>query len=294
MAARQWKGGTDGSTWMHRALIGVMRHLPLRLMYAGVSVFVVPFYMLFSHQGYISIYHFFRRRFHEKPLRAFVQVYRNHCRFAQVILDRFFIYAGGKFSFEIDNYDLYLNLSKGDSGFVILSAHVGNYEAAGYTLVAHDKRFNALVYGAEAETVMQNRQRILQENNIRMIPIREDMSHLFLMSNALSDGESVSIPGDRIFGSPRCLSLPFLGKDAKFPLGPFAIAAQRQVPVIAIHVMKETAKRYHIYIRQLSAEGTTSKERAESLARQYVSYLEEVVKKYPEQWFNYYDFWDEQ
>lgn len=293
MPEREWKGNTAGTTWMHRWLIQSLRVLPLRMVYAGAAVFVIPFCMLFAHKGYISMYHFFRRRLGQKPLRAFRNTYINHCRFAQVIIDRFYVYGGGMFDFEIDNYELYQRLAAGQGGFVILSAHIGNYEVAGYTLAAKTKRFNALVYGGEAQTVMQNRRRILTQNNIRMIPIQEDMSHLFAMSNALADGESVSIPADRIFGSPRYVESPLFGKAARFPLGPFAIAAQRDVPVITIHVMKESVKKYHIYIRQLEAGGKTLKERAGSLARQYAMNLEETLKDYPTQWFNYYEFWDE-
>lgn len=293
MPEREWKGNTAGTTWMHRWLIHSLRVLPLRMVYAGAAVFVIPFCMLFAHKGYISMYHFFRRRLGQKPLRAFRNTYINHCRFAQVIIDRFYIYGGGKFDFEIENDDLYQRLAAGKEGFVILSAHIGNYEAAGYMLVAKTKRFNALVYGGEAQTVMQNRKRILTQNNIRMIPIQEDMSHLFAMSNALADGESVSIPADRIFGSPRYVECRLFGKEARLPLGPFSIAAQREVPVITIHVMKESARKYHIYIRQLKADGTTLKERSESLARQYATNLERTIENYPTQWFNYYEFWDE-
>lgn len=278
---------------MHRSLIGVMRYLPLWFMYAGVFIFVVPFYLLFAHRGYISMYHFFRKRFAESPLRAFCHVYQNHCRFAQVILDRFYAYAGGKFRFVIDHEELYQDLAKGKSGFLILSAHVGNYEIAGYTLMARDKRFNALVYGAEAETVMNNRQRIFGEHNLRMIPIRDDMSHLFLLNNALADGESVSIPSDRIFGSSRHVTCNFLGAPAKFPLGPFMMAVQRGVPVIAIHVMKESVYSYHVYIRQFQhAKEGSALQRAQYIADQYADHLETIVRQYPTQWFNYYEFWN--
>ena len=33
--------------------------------------------------------------------------------------------------------------------------------------------------------------------------------------------------------------------------------------------------------------------RFEYLGKQYVTELEAIVKKYPHQWFNYYDFWNE-
>lgn len=293
MPEKEWKGSTAGTPWMHRWLIRSLRVLPLRFVYAGAVVFVIPFCMLFAHKGYISIYHFFRRRLNQRPLRAFWNTYVNHCHFAQVIIDRFYVYGGGRFDFEIENYDLYLRLAAEAGGFVILSAHVGNYEVAGYTLAAKTKRFNALVYGGEAQTVMQNRSHILTQNNIRMIPIQGDMSHLFAMSNALAEGESVSIPADRIFGSPRHVECPLFGETARLPLGPFAIAAQRDVPVIAINVMKESAKKYHIYIKQLEAEGNTLRERSRNLALQYAKNLEETIKDYPTQWFNYYEFWNE-
>lgn len=293
MPEKEWKGSTAGTPWMHRWLIRSLRVLSLRFVYAGAVVFVIPFCMLFAHKGYISIYHFFRRRLNQRPLRAFWNTYVNHCHFAQVIIDRFYVYGGGRFDFEIENYDLYLRLAAEPGGFVILSAHVGNYEVAGYTLAAKTKRFNALVYGGEAQTVMQNRSHILTQNNIRMIPIQGDMSHLFAMSNALAEGESVSIPADRIFGSPRHVECPLFGETARLPLGPFAIAAQRDVPVIAINVMKESAKKYHIYIKQLEAEGNTLRERSRNLALQYAKNLEETIKDYPTQWFNYYEFWNE-
>lgn len=293
MPEKEWKGSTAGTPWMHRWLIRSLRVLPLRFVYAGAVVFVIPFCMLFAHKGYISIYHFFRRRLNQRPLRAFWNTYINHCRFAQVVIDRFYVYGGGRIDFEIENYDLYLRLATEPGGFVILSAHVGNYEVAGYTLAAKTKRFNALVYGGEAQTVMQNRSHILTQNNIRMIPIQGDMSHLFAMSNALAEGESVSIPADRIFGSPRHVECSLFGETARLPLGPFAIAAQRDVPVIAINVMKESAKKYHIYIKQLEAEGNTLRERSRNLALQYAKNLEETIKDYPTQWFNYYEFWNE-
>jgi predicted LPLAT superfamily acyltransferase len=126
-----------------------------------------------------------------------------------------------------------------------------------------------------------------------MIPALEDMSHIFLMNEALANGEIVSIPGDRIYGSPRFLECDFLGSKARFPLGPYAMALQRGVPTVTIFVMKESAYRYTAYIRRIEAtEGKTRQERAASLAQHFAHELETILRKYPEQWFNYYEFWN--
>ena len=291
----QWTGKTKGLPLMHRMLIGACRFMPLWFIYTGLAIFVVPSCMIFSHKGYIAIYHYFRQRWHYGPLKSLWWVYKNHYRFGQVIIDRFYAYAGGTFNITIDNYDLYLDLEKKSDGFMMVSSHIGNYELAGYKLKAENKRFNALVYGGEAQVVMENRQTKLSHNNIRMIPYSKDMSHLFLLSSALGEGEVVSIPGDRLFGSPRSMECDFLGAKAKFPQGPFTLASQRNVSVLAVNVMKKGYKKYHIYITQLPLPDADAsrRESVEQLSQAFASEIERVLNIYPEQWFNYFEFWNQ-
>lgn len=280
---------------MHKTLIRSFKYLNLNLVYTGMAVFVIPFYMLFAHKGYISMYHFYRNRFGFSPIRSFYYVYKNHFRFGQVVLDRFAFYAGKKFVFEIENYDMFQEKAKNSDGMLIISSHVGNYELAGYTLKAKDKRFHAVVFSGEAEMIMKNRYKFLSGNNIEMIPVKDDMSHIFIINNALREGEVVSIPGDRIFGSPRYLECDFFGSKAKLPLGPFVLAVQRNVPAIAIFVMKTSTMKYRIYIRQLTIDDSScknNKEKEANLAQKFANTMEEIVRLHPTQWFNYYEFWN--
>ena len=60
---------------MQKSLVYALAWLPLPFVYCGMAIFVVPFYMLFNHQGYLSQYHFFRQRLSRSPLRAFFDVY---------------------------------------------------------------------------------------------------------------------------------------------------------------------------------------------------------------------------
>lgn len=290
-----WQGTTSGTTWMHKTLISMFKHVDVRLFYVVVALFVAPLYMVFHHQGYLAIYHYLRRRQGYSSWRAFAFTYLNHYRFGQIILDRFAAYAGVRFHCEVEGNDQYLSLANGDDGFVILSCHVGNYEMAGYLFQATAKPYNALVFPGEAATVMEQRRRILAKNNIRMIPVSDDMTHVFKMSSALADGEIVSIPGDRIFGSPRYVECQFFGRGAHFPLGPYALAVQRDVPVLAIFVMKVGAYRYQAYVRRIENRDNALKrnDRAAALAQQFANELEAVLRDHPEQWFNYYEFWDD-
>ena len=125
-----------------------------------------------------------------------------------------------------------------------------------------------------------------------MIPMMADMSHLFVIDQALSDGEILSMPADRVFGSQKSFSIDFLGAKAKFPQGPFLLAAMRNVPMLFVSVMKTAATKYYISVRRIECKVTGSTRiKAENLAGQYVSLLEETVRKHPAQWYNYFDFW---
>lgn len=294
MANRKWSGKTDGTPWMQRALIVLYRLIGLRPMYVTMAL-VVPFYMLFGHRSYIAAYRFFRKRLRYGLLKSFFSVYRNYYTFGQIILDRFAAYAGKKFNLDMDGYDKFLRMTEGKDGFIMLSSHVGNYEMAGYTLVSEKKPFKALVFDGETATVMENRLRILGHNHISLIPISGDMSHVFIMSDALSKGEILSMSGDRLLDS-KYVECTFFGDTAQFPAGPFALSIQREVKVLAVFVMKESINSYHVHIKEINIDGIgkTLREKIGVLAQSFANELELMVRAYPTQWFNYYDFWEHQ
>ncbi len=288
----KWAGTTYGNGWMHRWLIRILRVTDVRLLYAFASVFVVPPTLLVNASARRAIYGYFRRRWGYGPVKAAWMTVRNHCAFSQVVIDRFAMYAGKRFRIDIEGYENFLRLVGGPAGFVQLSSHIGNYEIAGYSLAVENKRFNALVFGGEKASVMANRNRMFSGNNIRMIPMSADMSHVFMMDAALADGEILSMPADRIFGSQKSYEIDFLGAPARFPQGAFLLAAVRNVPVLFVAVMKQSPTSYRIVVKEIPAPaGGRAKERARALAEAYVTELEDVVRQYPTQWYNYFDFW---
>lgn len=277
---------------MQRTLVKCMKVMNIHLVYIAAG-FIVPYYMIAHHKAYLSTYRFFRWRMSYGKIKSFWSVFINHLKFSQIIVDRFAAYSGKHFTFEVEGADIMRKFESKDEGFVIISSHVGNYELAGYSMVAKKKRFNTLVFANETQTVMENRNRALAKTNMRMIPIKEDMSHIFLMNNALSAGEVVSMPGDRMFGSKKFADCLFFGDKAKFPIGAYALALQREVGIIAMFVMKQSALKYKIIIKEipLPDNNSTIKARMNLLAQEYACCLESIVREYPVQWFNYYDFW---
>ncbi|MDR1847773.1 MAG: lipid A biosynthesis (KDO)2-(lauroyl)-lipid IVA acyltransferase [Bacteroidales bacterium] len=297
--AKRWKGSTGGG-WTGQMLLLVLFRLGLlRFSYVFMAA-IVPFYMIFNRKGFNAIYSYFRLRLGYSRAKAFRKTYRNHYLFGQVILDRFAVFAGKRnlFSVEVIGEEYFTKLSNGTTGFVMANSHVGNAEIGGYLLKAKAKKVNVLVYHGETKVVKANRQRILEENNIALIPVQNDMSHIFFINSALRNGEILSVFCDRTYltdeRSNKIRHCNFMGAKAAFPIGTFELAVRFKMEMIALFAVKKSARKYVIYVCPLSIEpsATTKEEKVMMYLDKYVTELETVLSQYPEQWFNYYDFWD--
>ena len=289
-----WEGVTGGHTLGQKALKILFTVVNVRVGYFFL-VFVIPFYMLFARKGYLAIYSYFNEQHGYTPLKSFWKTYQNHFIFGQILMDRFAVYAGKKNLFRVDNpnNDLFLAMVDDPRGCIIASSHIGNPELCGYLLSQKTKRINSLIFGGEAEEVQKNRSKILENNNVRLIPVSNDMTHIFYINDALSNGEFVSMPCDRNFGSGKCVECDFLNGKADFPMGAFVLAVQYRAPVIALFVLKISASLYRIHVISIPfpKDNLSKREQINEMTRTFVSELECIVKMYPEQWFNFYKFW---
>ncbi|MBR4689109.1 MAG: lipid A biosynthesis (KDO)2-(lauroyl)-lipid IVA acyltransferase [Bacteroidales bacterium] len=295
-ANRQWKGRTGGGAFGQKYLFWILSHVRVTCIYPVLYV-VIPFYMFFGRKAYKAVYCYFRRRFGKNWWQAFWSTYRSHLCFGRVVLDKFAVLAGNtkQFNITIDNFEEFNRAMDKPEGIIVVSAHIGNFELAGICMPQDKKNMNGLVYGGETREMQRHRAESFKKSHLNLIPVSDDMSHLFAIKNALDRGEIVTIPCDRLLGSPKSYQCEFLGKDAKFPIGTFRLAAQMEVPVYCIFILKGNGLSYHGYVSKLQPleNEKASVKKAEHYGRQYVSLLESIVKKYPEQWFNYFDFWNE-
>ncbi|MDR2814113.1 MAG: lysophospholipid acyltransferase family protein [Prevotellaceae bacterium] len=294
---REWKGNTGGGFVGQHGLIILLKIFDIWVIYS-IMALVVPFYMLLSRKNYRAIYGFFRRRLGYSQWKSFISTYKNHFVFGQVILDRFAVFAGQKdiFEVEITGNEHFQRLASGSKGFIIAGSHVGNFEISGYLLHSEGKTINALVYAGETEVVRSNRAKILRRNNIHLTPVADDMSHLFAIHAALQKGDVASMPCDRSFGSSKSVECDFFNGKADFPVGAFALAAHLDVETLAVFVVKESGKKYRVYVKPVQVDAApgvelAKREKTELYVRSFAKELEEIVRQYPTQWFNYYEFW---
>jgi predicted LPLAT superfamily acyltransferase len=290
----EWQGKTRGGLLGHRIFVFILRHFGLQPAYLLLR-FVSFYYFIFSRKSNRHIFHYFKEIHHYPSCRARKAVYRNYYRFGQILIDKVAIYSGfsGKFTFDLEEEK---HLAAMQSGGFMISAHIGNWEMAGKKSDRIDKTMNLVMLDEEHRRIKNYLDTVMKERNIRIIPLKDDLSHLITIRQALDHGELIAIHGDRYIDGIKTLRAHFFGKIARFPEGPFYLALRMNAPVSFAFAMKESASHYHFYATPPKIysppEGKRiSPEHLMPVLEDYIRALEMVLKKYPEQWFNYYAFW---
>jgi predicted LPLAT superfamily acyltransferase len=119
------------------------------------------------------------------------------------------------------------------------------------------------------------------------------MSHVFKIGEALQNNELICLHADRFLEGNKTTTQLFLGKPAPFPTGPFTLAASFNVPVSFVFAFKERLRHYHFY-GSAPAERSHDEQKTgyrDRIMTDFITALEQKVRMYPEQWFNYYNFW---
>lgn len=288
----EWKGKSRGTVLGYKIFIFFIRNLGVRAAY-GLLFFVALYFCFFAGKSTKYIYFYFRRRLHYSRLKSVLSIFKSYYVFGQTIIDKAAIASGLKdqFTYEFDGVENIIDLLDKGTGGILISAHVGNFELAEYFFEEIDTRsqINLVTTDAEHENIKEYLESVTKKSNIKFILVGEDLSHIFEINAALSKGELVCFTGDRFFEGTKYISEMLLGEIARFPAGPFVLASRLKVPVLFVYVMKESTKHYHLYARRAEvAYGD-----AEGLVKKYTENVAWMLSKYPLQWFNYFNFWNE-
>ncbi|MCW3125495.1 MAG: lipid biosynthesis acyltransferase [Bacteroidetes bacterium] len=286
----QWEGKSKGTPLGYRIFVAILRYLGLYPAYAVLSL-VVLYYFLFSWTSTGHIYRFFRRRCHFGVLKSVGMVYWNYFMLGQSLIDKVAILSGlaGKFTHQSNGAENIERMAAQKRGAIMLGAHLGNWEIAGHFIARYDTVVNILMYDGEHEHIKSLMERVTGGKKFNVIPIKTDLSHVYLMSEALMRGETICMHADRFVEGNRTASMDFMGAKALFPTGPFQLVKALKAPYTYVYGVKTGAMHYEFYARH--PKEVVDFVNVEAMMRDYVQDLESMVQKCPSQWFNYYDFW---
>jgi predicted LPLAT superfamily acyltransferase len=292
---RSWTGRTFGTRLGHFSFFLLARYFNRTF----TGIFLIPvvfFYYLFvpgsrsgSSQYFSTV--FSSGSFSTGHIRGFLRVFS----FARILLDRVFLLVKGQSGFRMEFIDTqYVHDARARGrGVLLLSAHIGSWDIVSRFFKRFNTRVSVVAFEAERPEIrsMYHAHSRQEEAPFDYIYSNDPLDALFKIRNALQRNEIVVMHGDRS-SAGKTVYADFLGKKARFPVLPYHIAAKTGCPIVfAFGVrLKKMTYRALAYPPILLPENT-----AEAIKRglkEYTSVLEQVIRCYPYQWFNFYDFWE--
>lgn len=288
-----WQGKSKGTKTGYRIFVAILRTFGVYPAYFLLR-FVALYYFLFSFSSSKVIFSYFRKMLAFSRIKSLVNLYRNYYQFGQSLIDKIVLMSGlpNKFTFNFDGEEYLRDMAAGGKGGMLISAHIGNWEIAGFLLKRLDTKINIVMFDGEHKQIKEYLDKIVGDRHVNIIVVKDDISHIYEINNALSKNEFVCMHADRFVEGNRKMKRTFLGKEAEFPLGPFLLASRFDVPVSFVFAMKESSLHYHFFASEPQHFPVADKRKNQDLLMdEFIRQLEKKVKAYPTQWFNYYNFW---
>lgn len=202
------------------------------------------------------------------------------------------------------------NLLKKHQGCMLFCSHLGNIELfrsiLSFGTDDFDRQLPVSIIMDQNVTKNFNQQIASINSKAKMNVISSDdisMATMGQLQETIEAGGLVVISADRVpaHNKDRSLEVSFLGHKAKLPYGPFLINSLLNCPTFFIFSMRKHQKGFnptysvHIIKSDVNFDGGRKERdsKIRELAMQYAKLMEKFCLKYPFQWYNFFNFWNE-
>lgn len=217
--------------------------------------------------------------------------------FARILVDRAVLGILGPSSIKADfeNQEDFHRLRDLDTGFIILTSHVGCWQVAMAALSRLNRPVNLLMLRRDNEGDKHYFEHKNQRSALKIIDPDQFLGGTLDMLEVLKKDEILCIMGDRLFGNRTyALGMNFLGDMARFPFSAYKLASITQKPIVVLNSYKSGPDQYKLALASLIHVGPKLGKKGENYAphaRAYVDVLEQYAHEHPYQFFNFYDMW---
>ncbi len=256
---------------------------------------VCLYFLIFSSASYAASTKYLRKVLTREP--GFADAFRHCHTFAATLLDRVFLFNDqyAQFDVRVHGEEILFDMAARGEGCFLLGAHMGSFEiirALGRRNTT--ARISLVMYEENARKFNSVLDAINPSLGLQVILLGK-IDSMLKVEAALNQGEIVGMLGDRTFQGEGTVACQFLGAQARFPSGPFRLAAMLKRPMVLMFGLYRGGNRYDIYFERLvdSWQGPRAARDLllERSLRQYVERLEHYCRNAPYNWYNFYDFW---
>lgn len=291
IAAADWAHQGIGRNWQYRFFYWLIRLGGKQRGY-NMAKIVSCWYVLYpSIRRRCRFY--LDRRFPERrgPLRRFLDAHRLIRTYSTTLVDRMVIstLGPGALAATCPDHDRLIQLASSERGFVLIHAHVGCWRV-GMTTLSHFPKHVSIVKAPDPVAKPPDDPKDASE-----IDPRTGLQSAIQMTEALLRGEIVAMMGDRTFGSDHnVVPAQFLGGQVLLPVTPYRLASATGMPVLVMTAPRIGNRSYELRLARVidvpPGLGRNVRNYA-PYAQMFAACLEQFVRDYPWQFFNFYDFW---
>ncbi|MEM7120258.1 MAG: hypothetical protein AAF563_03205 [Pseudomonadota bacterium] len=229
-------------------------------------------------------------------------LHRHTNMFAHVFVDRVKLLSGGldRFNLQVRGQDLIRRQHASGCGGVLVGAHFGSFEAL--------RAFDRMLPGLQVHYLMYPEHATISTGLLnqlnpsvaeRIIPLQDGQTAMLQVFEALNNGDFVAFLGDRLVDTSirGQIQVPFLGDTIKVPTSPYIAAMAARVPLFFCTAPRLGKDHYAIEFSMLydgsPVDRAERDDRIAALAESYTAKLDDMCRRYPYNWFNFFDIWSE-
>lgn len=191
---------------------------------------------------------------------------------------------------QFHNLDLINKKEQEKNGVILLSAHFGNWEYCAISAgVLLNKKLSVIVKSQRNPYVnnWMNRARTSWTNEI--VPLGVSIRNIY--SVLLNKGIVAMVADQR--GPEESIKLEFFGRKTSVYTGPAILSLKMNVPILYGITIRQPDFRYELELIEISRVDLPENydDKVKVLSERMLKYLEDVIRKYPDQWFWMHKRW---
>jgi lauroyl/myristoyl acyltransferase len=224
------------------------------------------------------------------------RIYRLFFTFAWCLTERYErLRTDHPFIVDLPARDLWEQLAASDKGFILLTAHLGNWEVGSNLPATEASRAVHVVREAETDPRAQRYIASLLANAgvHYQTHYAEDPQLGVELLEALRRGEIVALQGDRPRALGKTAEAKLFGRPFPLPVGPVALARAAGVPIVPAFVVRCGRRHYRCELRPpITVASTDDRQRdLDHGLSAFATEVEAAIARSPFQWFCFRRVW---
>ena len=179
-----------------------------------------------------------------------------------------------------------------NKGLFLISSHLGNIEALpalpAYFKIKETPTVNALMEINQNSIFHQFIKEKTTNSRFCLLPADAfGFVEIMQLYEKISAGEIILMAADRVSSqNPKnTLSAQMLDKECSLPVGVFRFAKKMDHPTYTLLLLRTKKDAYRLFVQKIDLQKST-----DNMAKQYLSFVQKHLLEYPEQWYNFFDF----